>query len=158
MAPQPSDPSPDPVAQADDLRRLEARIARIEAYLRLSEPAKAAAAPPPAAAKPDEDLEFRIGQEWFAKVGIAALGVGVAFTLCLPYATLPPAAPSLFGYALAAGLFALARFCPRPFEPVSAPLRATAMALLYLASLQALLLRGPPRPGRRLACRGLSSP
>ena len=136
MATQPSDPSPDPVAQADDLRRLEARISRIEAYLQLNEPAKAAAVQPPAPEKPDEDLEFRIGQEWFAKVGIAALWVGVAFTLCLPYATLPPAAPSLFGYALAAGLFALARFCPRPFEPVSAPLRATAMALLYLASLR----------------------
>ncbi len=136
MATQPSDPPPDPGAQADNMRRLEARVARIEAYLRLGEPAKAAAAAPPAADKPDEDLEFRIGQEWFAKVGIAALGVGVAFTLCLPYPGLPPAAPSLFGYALAAGLFALARFCPRPFEPVSAPLRATAMALLYLASLR----------------------
>ena len=136
MATQPSDPPPDPGAQADNMRRLEARVARIEAYLRLGEPAKEAAVSPPAADKPDEDLEFRIGQEWFAKVGIAALGVGVAFTLCLPYPGLPPAAPSLFGYALAAGLFALARFCPRPFEPVSAPLRATAMALLYLASLR----------------------
>ena len=136
MATQPSDTPPDPGAQAEDMRRLEARVARIEAYLRLGEPAKAAAAPPTAAEKPDEDLEYRIGQEWFAKVGIAALGVGVAFTLCLPYPGLPPAAPSLFGYALAAGLFALARFCPRPFEPVSAPIRATAMALLYLASLR----------------------
>ena len=136
MAPQPSDPSSDPVAQAANLRRLEARIARIEAYLRLNEPAKVAAAPPPAAQKPDEDLEYKIGQEWFAKVGIAALGVGIAFTLCLPYATLPPAAPSLAGYALAAGLFALARFSPRALEPVSSPLRATGMALLYLASLR----------------------
>jgi len=136
MAPQPSDPSADPAAPAETLRRLEARIARIEAYLQLTEPAKAAAAPQPAPAKPDEDLELRIGQEWFAKVGIAALGVGVAFTLCLPYATLPPAVPSVAGYALSAGLLVLARFCPRGLEPVTAPLRATAMALLYLASLR----------------------
>jgi hypothetical protein len=136
MAPPPSDPSADPVAPAEHLRRLEARIARVEAYLQLSEPARAAAAPRATPAKPDEDLELRIGQEWFAKVGIAALGVGVAFTLCLPYATLPPAVPSIAGYALAAGLFALARFCPRGLEGVTAPLRATAMALLYLASLR----------------------
>ncbi|HXN34881.1 MAG TPA: hypothetical protein VN877_01840, partial [Opitutaceae bacterium] len=117
------------------MERLEARVSRIEAHLRLDDvprPAEMAPESPAATLKAGEDLEFRIGQEWFAKVGIAALGVGVAFTLCLPYATLPPAAPSLFGYALAAGIFALARFCPRPFEPVAAPLRATAMALLYL--------------------------
>jgi hypothetical protein len=63
MAPPPSDPSADPVAPAEHLRRLEARIARVEAYLQLSEPARAAAAPRATPAKPDEDLELRIGQE-----------------------------------------------------------------------------------------------
>ena len=121
MASPPSDPSPDPVAPAENLRRLEARIARIEAYLRLNEPARAAAPSQPTPAKPDEDLEFRIGQEWFAKGGIAALGVGVAFTLCLPYAALPPAAPSLVGMRWRPASLRWRASAPAPLSPVRPP-------------------------------------
>jgi hypothetical protein len=139
MAIPPSDTPPDPAGQASSLRRLEERIARIEAHLRLGEAPRAAEPAPesPAPAqKAGEDLEFRIGQEWFAKVGIAALGIGAAFTLSLPYPGLPAAAPSLICYLVAAGLFALAGFCPRQLEPVSGPFRAIAMALLYFAGLR----------------------
>ena len=119
------------------MERLEARMARIEAYLRLDEPSGAAdSAPPATVLRREEDLEFKIGQEWFARVGIAALGIGVAFTLSLPFPGLPAAAPSLFGYALAAGLFALAARCPRHLELVASHLRATAMALAYFAGLR----------------------
>lgn len=137
MDSQPNDTPPDRGAPAEDLRRLAARVARIEAYLRLDEAARAAAAPrPEAAAKAEEDLEFKIGQEWFAWVGIAALGIGVAFTLSLPYPALPSAAPSLFGYALAGALLAYAGFGRRQAGLVSGPLRATALALFYFASLR----------------------
>jgi hypothetical protein len=130
---EPAVTPPDP--RDAGFKSLEARVARIEAYLRLDE---AAAVQKPAAAAPgsDEDLEFRIGQEWFAKVGMAALGVGVAFTLSLPYAGLPAAAPSAVGYALSAGLFLLARFCPPHLEVVSGFARATAMALFYFSGLR----------------------
>lgn len=124
------------------MARLEGRIARIEAYLRLDEAAEAApaaAAPAPGA---EEDLEFRLGQEWFAKVGIAALGIGVAFTLSLPLAGLPAAAPSAIGYLLSAGLFVLARFCPANLQVVRGFLRGTAMALLYFAGLRLCFFGG----------------
>jgi len=119
-----------------ELRRLEARIARIESYLRLDEPREAPGPDAPPARASDEDLEFRIGQEWFAKVGIAALGIGVAFTLSLPYAGLPAWAPSAAGYLLCAGLLVLARFCPTHMEAASGFLRATAMALFYFSGLR----------------------
>jgi hypothetical protein len=134
MEQKPTGTPPDP--RDVGITSLEARIARIEAYLRLDE---TAAAPGPAAGAArgsDEDLEFRIGQEWFAKVGIAALGVGFAFTLSLPYAGLPAAAPSAAGYALSAGLFLLARLCPAHMEAVSGFARATAMALFYFSGLR----------------------
>jgi hypothetical protein len=119
------------------MARMEERMARIESYLRLDEPAEAAEAAPPAAAQgKEEDLEFRIGQEWFARVGIAALGIGVAFTLSLPFPSLPPTVPSLFGYALAAGLLLLAGRCRRQLEPIAGHLRAVAIALGYFAGLR----------------------
>jgi hypothetical protein len=144
MENQPNDPPPDRGAPAEDLRRLEARVARLEAYLRLNEPATPRAAPRPVdEAKAGEDLEFKIGQEWFAWVGIAALGVGVAFTLSLPYPALPSAVPSLFGYALAGGLLAYSGFGRRQAGLVAGPLRATALALVYFASLRLCFFGGP---------------
>ena len=133
MADQPSERPSDPAALASTVERLEARLARIEAYLRLNEPVVATNT---AARNTEEDLEFKIGQEWFARVGIAALAIGIVFTLSLPYPNLPPVVPSLIGYGLVAVLFALVAFCPRPFELVSRHLRATAMALGYFASLR----------------------
>jgi hypothetical protein len=140
MDPEPTGTPPDPRDAA--LKGLEARIARIEAYLRLDEVAEARRPAAAEARASDEDLEFRIGQEWFAKVGIAALGVGVAFTLSLPYAGLPAAAPSAAGYILAAGLFLTARLCSAHMEALSGFLRATAMALFYFAGLRLCFFGG----------------
>ena len=137
MDTEPSDSPVDPVALAGKVRRLEARLAAIEDHLQLGEKSGAAEEPVShGGVGMDEELEFKLGQEWFSRVGIAALGTGIAFTLCLPFRGLPPAFPSLFGYILAAGFFAVAAFCRRPFEMISGHIRATAMALLYFASLR----------------------
>ena len=137
MDPEANDPSADPAALAEKVRRLEARLAVVEERLQLNEAAGPAETPVAAARSGlDEEMEFKLGQEWFSRVGIVALGLGVAFTLSLPFRELPAAFPSLLGYVLAAGLFALAGFCPRPLESISGHLRATAMALAYFASLR----------------------
>jgi hypothetical protein len=137
MDPEPSDSPVAPSELAEKVRRLEARLAVVEERLQLGD-ANGTAETPAATGLPgmDEEMEFKLGQEWFSRVGIAALGLGVAFTLSLPFRDLPPAFPSLFGYILAAGLFALAGRCPRPLELISGHLRATAMALAYFASLR----------------------
>jgi len=54
-----------------------------------------------------EELENRIGENWFPKVGISVLIIGFAFLLTFPYQGFPSALPSLFGYLLAGGAFAL---------------------------------------------------
>ena len=134
MAPPPSDPSSDPAAA--QMQRLEARLARIEAYLRLDESAAAPKASPASVEQREEELEFKVGQEWFAKVGIAALGFGAAFTLSQPYAGLASALPSLAGFALAGAIYALAAFFTRRLEVVCAPLIATAMGLCWFSGLR----------------------
>ncbi len=138
MATEPSDTQPES-ALAANLERLEARLARIEAHLGFDTQAVTAGETgpaPPEVSQGGDELEFKIGQEWFARVGIATLGIGAAFTLSLPYANLPPAAPSAVGYVLAAALIVVAGLCRRRLELVSRYLRATGMALGYFSSLR----------------------
>ncbi len=88
------------------------------------------------AARSEDELEFQVGQNWFAVVGIFVLAAGLAFTLTLPYASLPPAAPAIFGYVLAAGLFLIAHLWRKSFELLAGYLRGAGIALLCFATLR----------------------
>ncbi len=150
-------------ALAETLRHLEQRLARIEAQLALpplpavastvtagSPGAPESAVPSIAAAVvPDEvpggtqdstqgegELEFVVGQNWLASVGILVLTCGVGFALLLPLAGLPPVAPSLAGWVVAGCLLALAHRWRTSFELVSGYFRGAGMALLYFATLR----------------------
>jgi len=124
------------------LTKLEERIARIEEYLELTPHAEEAEGEvkvsTAAAVKPrgEDELEFELGQNWFAKVGIVVLALGIAFLLTFPYTDLPPAAPSLFGYVLAGALFLVARLWQKSFDLVSRYLRGAGMVLLSFTTLR----------------------
>jgi hypothetical protein len=123
------------------LHNLEARISRIEARLNLSplleaETAEEQVESPVGGAEPGEGLEFRIGQNWFARVGIVALAVGIAFLLTLPYTDLPPAVPSLFGFLLVGGLVVLSHVSRQSFSLISRYLLGGGLLLLFFATLR----------------------
>lgn len=132
------------------LKTLEARITRIEERLELKpiqgselEPASSEVRSVPLA-EGDEELEFRIGQAWFAKIGIVVLAVGIAFLLTFPYQNLPAAVPALFGYVLAAGMMGLAFAWRRSYLLISRYLVGGALALLYFATLRLHFFAAPP--------------
>lgn len=108
-------------------------MARIEAYLRLDREDEVGTAGRPGV---EEELEAKLGQEWFAKAGVTAIGVGVAFTLSRPYPGLPPVAPALLGYAAAASFWAAGRLWRRRSATVSGFFDGVAMALLYFGTLR----------------------
>jgi uncharacterized membrane protein len=83
-----------------------------------------------------EEFEFEVGQNWFAKVGIVVLAVGMVFALSIPYESLPSWLPTMFGYVLVGVLVALARAWRNTFELVSAYLRGSGMALSFFATLR----------------------
>jgi hypothetical protein len=132
------------------LELLEARLAALEA--RLARPADAppapvilaAAAPPAAPALNEDELEFEVGQKWFANVGIGVLTLAVGFTVSLPYAGLPAGVPSLIGAAGAAGLLLLARHWRQSAGPMTGYLRGVAMALFYFATLRLYFFGATP--------------
>jgi len=135
---------------ADRIASLEKRVARMEEqFLRGGRPGSTSwlARLVEAADQADQDderkpardsdeLEFRIGQAWFAKIGIVVLALGVAFALAQPYPQLPAWAPTAIGYALSLGLFGLARAARASFELVSRYLRGSGLVLLFFATLR----------------------
>ena len=130
------------------LAELERRITRMEAYLGIGgggeEAANGAASPlpdppslrPVTLAEGEDELEFQVGQNWFALAGVIALTAGAGFLLALSYAGWPAVTAPLIGYAITAVLFSLAHFWRNSFVVVAGYLRAVAMALLCLATLR----------------------
>jgi len=124
----------------DHLRALESRIARIEARLEIPQSTPIAESEPPRApsiaAEDDEELELRVGQNWFANAGIVGLALGIAFLLTLPYDGLPSFLPSVFGYALVGGIFFLSHYWKESFQQISRYLLGGGLLLLYFATLR----------------------
>ena len=145
------DPNAHVPPDADRLARLEVRLARLEAHLGLeafaavtradasSAPPTAAMAAPvaaEAAARTEDELEFEVGQNWFAVAGIIALTLGAGFLLSLPFARLPAIVPSIAGYLVVGALFFVARIWRDTFAAVAGYLRGAAMAFLLFATLR----------------------
>lgn len=132
-----SQPPPERDSASDErFARLEARLARIEDHLGLEAGAEPVGEIEPPARRTEEEIEFEVGQHWFAVAGVMALTVGAAFLLSLPFAGLPAAVPSIVGYAVVVGLFLLAHAWRRSFALVSSYIRGAAMALLFAATMR----------------------
>jgi uncharacterized membrane protein len=146
-------PRPEDDAVARRLDELEARIASLEHQVRRDDATPAAETETDRAAddsgaravrtKTEEELEFEVGQNWFARVGILVLAIGGAFMLSLPYPQFAPSAPAIVGYAIALALFLCAQWWQRGFELVANYFRGAAMALLWFATLR-LFFFGEP--------------
>ena len=138
MGAPPESPSDEQIL--DYLRALERRIARIESHLELeASPRNEEIVPSSAltiASDDDEELELRLGQNWFAKAGIVGLSLGIAFLLTLPYNNLSPFLPSLFGYVIVGGIFFLSRSWKESFQQVSRYLLGGGLLLLYFTTLR----------------------
>jgi uncharacterized membrane protein len=124
------------------IRDLSTRLERVEAQLGMEPapaqpPSESPPVPTPEAAKEQQDsLEFEVGQNWFALIGIVVLAIGMAFLLSLPFSGLPAIVPSLAGYVIVGALLLLARLARRSFETISKYLRGSGMLLLFFATVR----------------------
>jgi hypothetical protein len=139
-------PSPHFPAQQsleERLAALEKRLDTIEEHLgmasdrqRLLSSKVAAEADPQTPAVAEEEFEFEVGQNWFAKAGVVVIVLGLAFLLTFPYAGLPSGIPALFGFALAGGALGLARIWARSFDLLSRYARGSALVLIVFSTLR----------------------
>src|SRR5512137_2517290 len=134
---------------ADRLRSIEERLARLEQHLGVSpspidRQPHAEMTTAPAQDRGEDEIEYEIGQNWFAKAGIVVLALGMVFLLTFPYTELPAAAPGIIGYALAGSLFLAARVLRTSFDLVSRYLRGAGMVLLFFTTLRFLYFSQTP--------------
>lgn len=133
-----------PLSDADlaaSLHRIEQRLARLEAELRLAPLEDSAATEAGASAAGDaprveRDFEFEVGQNWMASIGIFVLTCGVGLALLLPLAGLPAWLPSVAGGVVAIALSALGFRWHTTFELVAGYFRGAGMALFYFSVLR----------------------
>ena len=121
------------------IKKLEERISRLEDYLNIepiTEGVKENEQEIIEYEEKEEQLEYRIGEYWFAKVGVVTLVVGMAFFLTFPYKNLPTILPGIFGYILASTFFAAEYFGRKNFHYISGFLLGDGLALLYFTTLR----------------------
>jgi hypothetical protein len=81
-------------------------------------------------------MEFHIGENWFAKVGIVILAIGIAFLLTFPFKDLPASIPVVIGYSLVAGLVVISHVWKDSFSLLSRYLLGGSLLLLYFTTLR----------------------
>jgi hypothetical protein len=122
------------------LARIERRLSVIERRLELGpdEPQEPPlpATPPEDAEHRQEELENRIGENWFPKVGITVLIIGVAFLLTFPLPGVPSVLPSLLGYLIAGAALGLAYRWRSSLPEISGYVQGGALVLLYFTTLR----------------------
>ena len=123
------------------LQTIDTRISKIEEYLDLhptasEEEIEEAEILQKKKAESDEELEFRIGQFWFAKLGIFAFLVGWLIANTLPFETMHPTIPVIIG--LAAGLVTIvaAISLKNKFPHLSGWVLGSGFAIVYIAVLR----------------------
>ncbi|HEY6952988.1 MAG TPA: hypothetical protein VI758_11305 [Bacteroidota bacterium] len=122
------------------LKNLVHRISRLESHLGIPQDAaeepQTGAISQEAAEESEDALETQVGENWFAKVGIVVLALGVIFLLTFPYQNLASYAPSAIGYVLVATLLALSRYWKDSFQQVSRYLLGGGLLLLYFTTMR----------------------
>jgi len=123
------------------LEYMEARLAKIEKHLGLEPEGgfikrKTESTPIETDEEISEKMEFHIGENWFAKVGIVILAIGIAFLLTFPYKNLPASIPVLIGYSLVIGMVVISRIWKDSFSLLSRYLLGGSLLLFYFTTLR----------------------
>jgi len=123
------------------LDNLESRLTKIEAHLGLDSEQgffkkEIESQPVESAEAISERMEFHIGENWFAKVGIVILAIGIAFLLTFPYKDLPASIPVVIGYSLVVGLVVISHVWKNSFSLLSRYLLGGSLLLFYFTTLR----------------------
>ena len=120
------------------LHDMEKRIAQIECHLNL--PTGQHVVLPDQTSQhsfsTNDALEFKIGQFWFAKIGIVVLARGIVLALTFQYKNLPSFLPAVVGYFFVIGLFLFSHFLRNSFSFVSRYFFGGGLLLIYFSTLR----------------------
>ncbi|MGD9487134.1 MAG: DUF2339 domain-containing protein [Calditrichaceae bacterium] len=145
---QPKGRTPGLAGIKKQLDRLEERITKIESYLAITPTeAEVLESEKVILARTEEEsdnLEFQIGQFWFAKIGIIVLALGIVFLLTFPYQNLPAILPSIAGYLIVVGFFGFSHYTRKSLPFISQYFLGGALVLLYFSTLRLFFFTEQP--------------
>lgn len=123
------------------LKSIESRISKIENHLNLStEQPEIQIEEEQVIAKKksetDEELEFRIGQLWFAKLGIFVFLIGWLIGNTLPFEGFNQIIPVVIGFAAGFATIFTAIMLRNKFPHISGWILGSGFAMIYIASLR----------------------
>jgi RecA/RadA recombinase len=125
----------------EHLKSIEARISKVESYLNISsEPADVEPEEAEEISKKkvesEEELEFRIGQFWFAKLGISVFLIGWIIGNTLPFENLNQIIPVAVGFLT--GLIGIASsiFLKNRFPHIAGYILGSGFVIIYLAAVR----------------------
>jgi uncharacterized membrane protein len=84
----------------------------------------------------EDNLEYRIGQFWFAKVGIFILIIGFAFLLTLPFKNSISILPIILGYFFSSGLVVFSEYLKKNFPHISGFILGGGFVLFFFTTLR----------------------
>ncbi|MCW8810590.1 MAG: hypothetical protein OQK52_04680 [Ignavibacteriaceae bacterium] len=123
------------------LKAIESRISQIENYLDLhpaptEEEVEEEEVIKKKKSESDEELEFRIGQFWFAKLGIFAFLVGWIIANTLPFESMNQIIPVVIGIATGLVVIVTSIFFKNKLPHLSGWVLGSGFAILYIAALR----------------------
>jgi Predicted membrane protein (DUF2339) len=123
------------------LKSIEARISKIEAHIDLQpseseESIEEETIIPKRKPETDEELEFRIGQYWFAKLGIFVFLVGWLIANTLHFDDINQIIPVAVGFITGLVVIATAFFIKNKFPHISGWVLGSGFAIIYLAIIR----------------------
>ncbi len=145
---QPKGRTPGLAGIKKQLDRLEERITKIESSLAITpsdtEVLESGEVLLARTEEESDNLEFQIGQFWFAKIGIIVLALGIVFLLTFPYQNLPAILPSIAGYLIVAGFFGFSHYTRKSLPFISQYFLGGALVLLYFSTLRLFFFTEQP--------------
>ena len=122
------------------LNNLQKRLSRIENYLNITPKIEEENQDESITAKiktdKDEELEFRIGQFWFAKLGIFVFLIGCLIANTLPFDGIHQFIPSVVEFILGLGLIMVGQIGKQRIPYLQGYLLGSGFVVIYLAALR----------------------
>ncbi len=123
----------------DMLDGVEKRLSTVEAIVKNSYAPKTEILKPVAATvtkESSEDIEFRLGEKWFGKIGIIAFLLAVVNFLVLPFASIPHHIILGLGFVIALGLISSSFAGKGLLKTLAGYLMGSGLILLFISTLR----------------------
>ena len=98
----------------------------------------------PKKSRSNDSLELKIGQNWFAKMGIVVIIVGIMFLLSLPYDNLPSFGPALCGYICGILLIFISRYLKKSLPFIEGYAIGSGLVLFFFSTLTLHFFKSDP--------------